>query len=593
MATDKTPDLKTEAFEQTATSIPDAPEAQTTEASPIGPNTHHDALINVNREITKAYDERVYTSNAFYYSSPSHLRAAAHLYNLETVPLENARVLELGCAGGGNLLPFAVAYPNAHVVGVDLSPVQIEQGQQVVQALGLKNLHLKAMSLTDITPETFGQFDYIISHGVFSWVPSEVREAMMRIVRDNLSPNGIAYISYNTYPGWKAGDIVRDAMLLHSHSAQNDQEKLASAKAMLNLLSEGMAHNNALAPSLRAAVAQLREHSDYYIAHEYLETFNNPCYLLEFVNMADQYSLAHVGDADPHAELSTTYGQNVQLHHSLIAMGQPREVRQQYLDFAIGRNFRKSLLVHAARAGHIPMSPDTDKLSDLRWAGHFTEETTEATKQANGKTLAHRTFRNHRGAPVHSNDPTVIRIFNLLSKAWPCSVSFKELTAHITKTQPSLTTEELANKATLDALKTLFRLNSLRYTLVPCPYDNTTEIPDNPEKMSFKTNHPALIAGMIHILPQRANTELGIGGYNLWHETVKLKLHDAEAYLIPHINGQHSRKQLGTLLRNALHQGNVCNTNGQSLKGQRNLDTTAEKIVSKLLDLLKRQALLA
>ncbi|WJJ93306.1 class I SAM-dependent methyltransferase [Neopusillimonas aromaticivorans] len=207
------------------------------------PGTLDADLQLANQEISEAYDKRVYTSNAFPFSSPGHLRAAAHLFGLETVPLESARVLELGCAGGGNLLPFALAYPKAHVVGLDLSSVQVKQGQEVVQALRVQNLHLHAMSLTDITPE-FGQFDYIIAHGVFSWVPPEVREAMLRILRENLTPHGVGYISYNTYPGWKAGDIVRDAMLLHSHSSQTDEDKLASAKAVLNLLSEGIASSN-------------------------------------------------------------------------------------------------------------------------------------------------------------------------------------------------------------------------------------------------------------------------------------------------------------------------------------------------------------
>ena len=344
----------------------------TTDSLSLEATVDDDQLAGLNEDIGKTYDEQVYTSNAFPFSSPGHLRAAAHLYGLSSVPLAKARVLELGCAGGGNLLPFALAYPDARVVGVDLSAVQVAQGVEVTQALGIKNLQLHAMSLTDITTD-FGQFDYIIAHGVFSWVPPEVREAMLRILQQNLSPNGIGYISYNTYPGWKAGDIVRDAMLLHSHSDTTTGDKLASAKTMLRLLSDGVASSNPLAPSLRAAVKQLERHSDYYIAHEYLEMFNNPCYLLEFVSMAAEYGLTHVGDSEPHVELSATYGQNVQLNHSLIALGQPREMRQQYLDFAVGRNFRKSVMVHSDRSEQVLVSPELERLADLRWAGFFTE----------------------------------------------------------------------------------------------------------------------------------------------------------------------------------------------------------------------------
>lgn len=536
-----------------------------------------DATQRANQEITEAYDKRVYTSNAFPFSSPGHLRAAAHLYGLTSVPLENARVLEMGCAGGGNLLPFAVAYPNAHVVGIDLSSVQVEQGQQVVRALGLKNLHLHAMSLTDITPE-FGQFDYIVAHGVFSWVPPEVREAMMRILRENLSPEGVGYISYNTYPGWKAGDIVRDAMLLHSHSAQNDNDKLAAAKAMLNLLSDGIAANNPLAPSLRGAVAQLRKHSDYYVAHEYLETFNNPCYLLEFVNMAHEHGVMHVGDADPHVEMAVTYGQNVQLNHSLVALGQSRELRQQYLDFAVGRNFRKSVLVHREREAQVLVSPDLDRLADLRWAGHYHESEPEANAPK-----GRRAFRGYKNQPLYTGEAAVIAVIQALSAAWPASMDMDTLVA---QARAGLAPEQAqddaaARKAVLAALQTLFRLNSLRFTLEPTPYD-----------AAASGDAPALIPGMAHIFQQRQDPAFGVGNFNLWHDTVNLLFKEAEAFLLPHINGGNSRKQLATLLRDALSAGKVPNTDGKSLKGQRNLDALADKVVGKLLDLLKRQGLL-
>lgn len=547
----------------------------TTEHAPLAVDDDS-VLSDVNRHITKAYDDKVYTSNSFPYSSPGHLRAAAHLYGLKSVPLENARVLELGCAGGGNLLPFALAYPKAHAVGVDLSPVQVEQGKGVVDALGVDNLHLHAMSLTDIAPE-FGQFDYIIAHGVFSWVPPEVREAMLRIMRENLSPDGIGYISYNTYPGWKAGDIVRDAMLLHSHGAGPDENKLASAKAVLNLLSDGIAASNPLAPSLRAAVAQLRKHSDYYIAHEYLEIFNSPCYLLEFVNMVDQHGLVHVGDSDPHVEMPATFGKSVQLHHSLVALGQPREMRQQYLDFAVGRNFRKSLVVHKERADQVLLGPDTERLTDLRWAGYFTEA--EAKPDA---PKGQRAFRSYKNQPVYTTDEIVIALIEALSQAWPASVDFNGLAAQVSSRLPQAGAEDQVRQAVLKTLQTLFRLNCLRYGLEASPYDTL------PSPRDF----PHLVPGLAHMFSQQQDPAFGMGMFNLWHDTVQIQLSEAEAYLLPHIDGGHSRKQLSASLREALTRGTVPAADGKFVKGQRNLDALADGMVGKLLAKLSRRGLL-
>ena len=524
------------------------------------------------REIGEDYDHQVYTSNAFPFSSPGHLRAAAHLYGLGSVPLARARVLELGCAGGGNLLPFALAYPEAQVVGVDLSPVQIEQGQQIVQRLELKNLQLQTMSLTDITPE-FGQFDYIISHGVFSWVPPEVRQAMLRIVHENLSPNGLAYISYNTYPGWKAGDIVRDAMLLHSHGVQSDDNRLASAKAVLRLLSDGIAAGNPLAPSMRAAVAQLEKHSNYYIAHEYLERFNNPCYLLEFVDQAQQHGLTHVGDAEAHLELAATYGQNVQLNHSLIALGKPREMRQQYLDFAVGRNFRKSLIVHQARADEVLNGPDTARLADLRWAACYGK--TEPDTPLPAPTQL---FVDPRGRRIQSRDPLVIQILATLKAAWPRSLTIADLAQQAGSTPG----EAAPANAILKALQTLFQLNALHYTLEPSPYDS---LPQN----TGKNLAPRLVPGLAELLAATTrNASSSVAPASLWHTPINVRLKAAERFLLPLIDGTTSRRDLASKLTKAWHDGQVEGSDGQSLKGQRNLDARADKVVHQTLELLQR-----
>ncbi|MFY1999806.1 class I SAM-dependent methyltransferase [Achromobacter xylosoxidans] len=154
--------------------------------------------------ISDAYDETPYISLPFFYTSPGNLRAVTHLYGLEAPALERARVLELGCAAGGNLLPFALAYPDACVVGIDLSPQQIEAGRRSAEAAGARNLDLRALSLTDLTPE-FGVFDYIICHGVFSWVPPEVRDAIFRICRENLAPPGRSLRQLQHLSGLESG----------------------------------------------------------------------------------------------------------------------------------------------------------------------------------------------------------------------------------------------------------------------------------------------------------------------------------------------------------------------------------------------------
>lgn len=524
---------------------------------------------DINQQIADHYDRSQYTSNAFYYASPGHIRAAAHLYGVDTVPIEKARVLELGCAAGGNLLPFAVAYPEATVVGVDLSSGQIGQGQQVVNELGLKNMTLHAMSLADITPE-FGEFDYIIAHGVFSWVPHDVQQAMLRICKENLSPKGVAYISYNTYPGWKAGDIVRDAMMLNSYGAENDEEKLARAKAMLTLLSDGLAVSNPLAPSLRGAVNQLRKFSDYYITHEYLEAFNTPCYFVEFVSLADQNGLAYVGDAEPQSELGAAFGQNVQLTHSMVALGQPKALRQQYLDFAVGRNFRKSLLVRADNAATITKDPELDRLPDLHWAGFFQSTNNDQTSEGV------RTYVNQAGSNLATKDNMVATVIKTLSKAWPRSMAFNDLC--LTDAIRTAASNNTCENSLTTALQTLFELGMLRYSLTPGPY--------NQHRTSFNTK---LVPGFTQLTQRlQQDTQFPLGRYNLWHSTINPKLNLAELFAITQMQKGGTENQWAAALRDAMTAGKVPDVNGEYLSGQRNLDAKALLIVSHLKDLLRR-----
>ena len=148
-----------------------------------------------------SYDEVPYLSLPSSYTHPARSAAIAALFGLAPPAVATARILELGCSTGGNLLPLAEIYPQSAIVGVDLSQEQISYGTRIIQTLGLKNIRLLQQSIADLGDDA-GAFDFIICHGVFSWVPRAVQDKIMEVCARHLSANGIAYIDYNTYPGW-------------------------------------------------------------------------------------------------------------------------------------------------------------------------------------------------------------------------------------------------------------------------------------------------------------------------------------------------------------------------------------------------------
>ena len=214
------------------------------------------------------YDMTPYTSNSFPQSAPGQLAAIAHLFGLETPEVSSARVLEIGCAAGGNLIPFAAAHPQAHTVGIDLSQVQVDQGRTRAQALGLNNLELLAGDIARMNLAALGQFEFIVAHGVYSWVPAAVQEALLSAFRRLLASEGVAYMSYNVYPGWKSKEILRDAMLLASGDSATPEEKVREARRMVDFLEEVSSADGVLSSVLAVSQAHAIGFGDSYLLHD-------------------------------------------------------------------------------------------------------------------------------------------------------------------------------------------------------------------------------------------------------------------------------------------------------------------------------------
>ena len=215
------------------------------------------------------YDRVPYPSVAIPETHPDRLATVARIFGLRTPDISRCRVLELGCASGGNLIPMAFNLRGSEFVGIDLSRHQVEDGLATVRALDLANIRIEHASILDIDA-AWGQFDYIICHGVFSWVDRPVQDKILEICRDSLTPSGVAYISYNTYPGWHLRESVRHMMRYHVAQFDDAAEQVEQARALLTFLASASDTSLPYGQLLAREVDRLSNASDSYLFHEHL-----------------------------------------------------------------------------------------------------------------------------------------------------------------------------------------------------------------------------------------------------------------------------------------------------------------------------------
>ncbi|WMP17108.1 class I SAM-dependent methyltransferase [Thiothrix lacustris] len=291
------------------------------------------------------YDELTYETNPFPETHPGNLAALGRLFGIQTASPQQCRVLELGSATGGNLIPMAWHLPQSAFVGVELSAAQVEIGQRIVSTLVLPNIRLEVGDILELDPARIGQFDYIIAHGVYSWVPPVVREKILRLVRDCLTPHGLAYISYNVLPGWRMRGSLRDLLLHATREVTGAAAKYNTAIAALERLQQAL--QGAVADSqqyVQKEITYLLAAHPSYLLHEYLAGENNAFLFSEFLADAGRHELQYVCETDLHTLFDTTLSQPAQT--ALADIEDPLQ-HEQWMDFVQMRAFRKSVLCRA------------------------------------------------------------------------------------------------------------------------------------------------------------------------------------------------------------------------------------------------------
>ena len=308
---------------------------------------------NTNDVQQTIYSELGYKSMPFPYTTPATLEAYAALVGGSAPNPKTARVLELGATYGGNIISQALFNPDATFVGIELSQEQVEKGNEVIANAGLTNVSLIQSDIASIGSE-IGTFDYIIAHGVYSWVDDGVKEALLRLIDEHLAEDGIAYISYNTYPGWHTMDEVRQLMMFSNRDKTqfNHKEKVLHGKTIGSIVgSQILKYDNLKERNSKflGALRSVMQKDEYYVGHDHLEPNNDPVYFYQFNDHLGAHNLAYLCDADLTLSMVRSFDADIADTLDKLALND-HVAQEQYLDFILDTTFRKSIICKAKHA---------------------------------------------------------------------------------------------------------------------------------------------------------------------------------------------------------------------------------------------------
>ncbi|GIV95874.1 MAG: hypothetical protein KatS3mg057_0531 [Herpetosiphonaceae bacterium] len=478
------------------------------------------------------YDELPYHGISYTLSHPDRLATIAALAGINAPPVASCRVLELGCASGNNLIPMAAGLPHSTFVGIDFSQRQIAEGQAIIEELGLGNITLKHLDIREID-ETFGQFDYIIAHGVYSWVPPDVRDHLLAVCKRNLTPNGVAFVSYNTYPGWHLSGMLRDILLYHTRNTSDPEQRVTESMALLRLLADTGSPKRTLFGNVVSECADLfHEYLDaahsqgrhVMLAYDLLARVNEPVYFSQFMDHASRHGLQYLADAEFQSMFFWDAPEHVK--HAVRTMTTSTVELEQYLDFFYGRTFRRTLLCHADRVVDRRLKWETLRSMCMRSRAI----STDAQSELHSTTAVE--FRGpNTGATFSVEHPITKAALIVLAERWPEAVPFEalldEARGRLNRSEQHLFADQQQEAVYLGA--NLLKAHCYSRDLV----DLHTI---SPPIVTTASNYPVVSA--VARIQARQGNELT----NLYHELVNVD--PTSRRLIQHCDGTHDRTAL-------------------------------------------------
>jgi methyltransferase-like protein/SAM-dependent methyltransferase len=541
-------------------------------------------------QLQQSYDEVPYPDLCYTQTHPDRLATLATLLGLAPAPIGHCRVLELGCASGGNLIPMAYGLPDSEFVGIDFSATQINAGRQVIAALQLDNINLQQQNLLDLAPD-FGRFDYIIAHGVYSWVPAPVRDQLLAICKESLADNGIAYVSYNTYPGWHMLEALRRMMLYHTRHVADPRQKVVQARQLLDFLAESVPGSEDPYSTFSLAYGQMlsayhsfvvqereREHSGFeLLLHDELEAINDPVYFHEFITQAAAHGLQYLVEADFARVMPSNLPPGVaqamlKMSHDIIEM-------EQYMDFVRNRTLRQTLLCHDDLNAQRALRPDPERLAPF-YIATYAQPVTPDINIPDQSVIQ---FRGLDGSLLSIDHPVSKAAMLHLARISPQAVAFDELL--------KLARRQIAQEAPAGLAKTepLADAQALAANILKA-YSYSTRLVElhvHAPRFTLHAGPRPLVPPLARLQAQAGTTKVT----NLRHERVRLD--QISQHLLPYLDGQHSLTELLDNLLDLVEQGRIgLEHEGQQITDRPMLAEILEQELANNLQWLGRAALL-
>ncbi len=450
------------------------------------------------------YDHVTYPSRPFERTRPHHLATVATLYGMTPAPPSKCRVLELGCGAGGNIVPMAYQLPQSEFVGVDLSFKAVDAGQTMIHELGLSNVSLQHRDIMDVSPAD-GRFDYIIVHGVYSWVPPAVRDKILSVLATNLAPHGIACVSYNALPGAHLRNLARSILHFHVRGVSDPLARAAQSRKLMQFLASAADEEQIYGFILRDQQHRIESLPDEVFIHDDLDEGSTPFFLYQVVEAAARRGMQYLADSD--FPIRGLQGRSEDVCKMLSPIPETEiAVREQYLDFIDGRSFRTSLFCHH----DIDLNRPADRAAIKRL--HLSGALELADPKMDLAAGDAAVFKTRSGAALKTNQPLSKAALVVMARVQPQAIAFDDLVTQalslLGAAAPARAPEEI------DALAaTLFE--AVRTDLIEAysePLRLTTSVSERPRASALArwqlSTGAALVTNLLHGVVQCEDSTL-------------------------------------------------------------------------------------